>query len=209
MEFLFFQLLVLLFSIVIHEVSHGFVAERLGDPTARLAGRLTLNPIRHLDFFGSILLPFLLFITQSPIVFGWAKPVPYNPTLLVRDLRYGPLKVALAGPASNFLIAVVFGLFLRFVHPVIPDITVALLSLVIFINVLLAVFNLLPLPPLDGSKIFTIILPRRYAWEFERLGFAGIFIVLLFLFFFSSFIFGVTAALFDFIVGSPISSFLR
>lgn len=209
MEFLFFQLLVLLFSIVIHEVSHGFVAERLGDPTARLAGRLTLNPLRHLDLFGSILLPLLLFITQSPIIFGWAKPVPYNPTLLVRDLRYGPLKVALAGPASNFLIAVVFGLFLRFAYPIIPDVTAALLSLVVFINVLLAVFNLLPLPPLDGSKIFTVILPRRYAWEFERLGFAGIFIVLLFLFFFSSFIFGVTAALFDFIVGSPISSFLR
>jgi len=208
MEFIVFQLLILLFSVVIHEVSHGFIAEKLGDPTARFAGRLTLNPLKHLDFFGSIFLPFFLFITHSPIVFGWAKPVPYNPLLLVKDFRYGPLKVALEGPVANLLIAIFFGLFLRFSHLFIPVTMAVLFSFIVFINILLAVFNLLPLPPLDGSKIFTIILPRKYAWDFERFGFLGIFIVLLFVFFFSNVIFDITAFIFNFIVGLPIASFL-
>jgi len=208
MEFIVFQLLILLFSVVVHEVSHGFIAEKLGDPTARFAGRLTLNPLKHLDFFGSIFLPFFLFITHSPIVFGWAKPVPYNPLLLVKDFRYGPLKVALAGPVANLLIAIFFGLFLRFSHLFIPETMAVLFSFIVFINILLAVFNLLPLPPLDGSKIFTIILPRKYAWDFERFGFLGIFIVLLFVFFFSNVIFDITAFIFNFIVGLPIASFL-
>lgn len=208
MELLIFQLVILLFSVVIHEVSHGYVAERLGDPTARLAGRLTLNPLRHLDMFGSILMPLLLFLSQSPIIFGWAKPVPYNPTLLVKDFRYGPLKVALAGPASNLLIAVIMGLLLRFTAPFLPEISALLIGFIVFINILLAVFNLIPLPPLDGSKILTIILPRRYAYVFEQFGFAGIFLVLVLLFFFAGIIFNLTAFLFNLIVGLPVSAVL-
>ncbi|MEK7076964.1 MAG: site-2 protease family protein, partial [Patescibacteria group bacterium] len=101
MEIFIFQLLVLVFSVMIHEISHGYMAERLGDPTARLAGRLTLNPLKHLDPFGSVLLPFLLYYFGSPVLLGWAKPVPYNPYNLHKDYQHGPLKVALAGPLSN------------------------------------------------------------------------------------------------------------
>lgn len=206
MEFLIFQILILLFSVVIHEVSHGYVAEKLGDPTARLAGRLTLNPLKHLDLFGSILMPLLLFLTQSPIIFGWAKPVPYNPALLIKDYKYGPLKVALAGPAANLLVAVAVGLILRFAYPVLPTVTVILLGFVVFINILLAVFNLMPIPPLDGSKILTIILPPRYSYAFQQIGIAGIFLVLILLFFFAGVIFNLTAFLFKLLVGLPVSS---
>ena len=208
MEFLLFQLLVLLFSVVIHEVAHGLVAEKLGDPTARLAGRLTLNPLKHLDFFGSFFLPLILFTLQSSIIFGWAKPVPYNPLLLVKDLRYGPLKVALAGPISNIFLAIFFGLFLRLSQSIISETMASLFSFIVFINIFLAVFNLLPLPPLDGSKIFTVVLPRKYVWELERFSFYGIFIVFLFIFFFSRIIFNIAAFIFYLIVGLPITNFL-
>ena len=104
-----FQFAILIFSVIIHEVSHGYAAERLGDPTARLAGRLTMNPIPHIDLFGSIILPLLFFLTNSPILLGWAKPVPYDPRNL-REQRYGPLKVALAGPGSEILLFLIFGL---------------------------------------------------------------------------------------------------
>lgn len=206
MDIFIFQLAVLLFSVVIHEVSHGFVAEWLGDPTARMAGRLTLNPIKHLDLFGSFIVPFLLFITQSPIVLGWAKPVPYNPNLLIKDYKYGPLKVALAGPASNLILAVVIGLTVRFAFPILPAVTVSLLGFMVFINILLAVFNLVPIPPLDGSKILTILLPPRYSFALQRIGLSGIFLVLLFLFFFSGVIFGLTSLLFGLIVGPSVAS---
>lgn len=208
MEFLIFQLLVFLFSVVIHEVAHGYIAERLGDPTARLAGRLTLNPLRHLDLFGSILMPLFLFISQSPIIFGWAKPVPYNPAMLVKDFKYGPLKVALAGPVSNFLIALVMGLILRFGYPFLPEISSLLLGIIVFINLLLAVFNLIPIPPLDGSKILTILLPPRYALYIEQFGLAGIFLVLVLLFLFPGVIFSLTAFFFNIVVGLPVSEVL-
>ncbi len=151
-----FRLLVLLFSVVVHEVSHGAVAYALGDSTAKDAGRLTLNPIPHIDFLGSIILP--LFIG-----FGWAKPVPYNPYNL-RSQRWGPLMVGLAGPASNILIATFFGLLVRF-HNVGP---LAMLDSSFFViaqgivvlNLGLALFNLLPIPPLDGSKALFAFLPR-------------------------------------------------
>src|SRR3989338_7191179 len=111
-----FQVLVLIFSVVIHEVSHGVMANSLGDPTAKNLGRLTLNPLKHLDFFGSILLPLFTFFAGG-FVFGYAKPVPYNPNNL-RDRKYGPAKVAIAGPLSNIILAILFGLTLRFL----PDI---------------------------------------------------------------------------------------
>lgn len=161
--FLVFQLLVLLYSVVIHEVSHGLMANSLGDPTAKNLGRLTLNPIKHLDMFGSFILPLFLFIINTPFIFGYAKPVPYNPVNFV-DRKYGPAKVALAGPASNIILALVFGGILRFMpdifsSPLIPQ----LFASIVAINLVLAIFNLIPVPPLDGHWILFTFLPARFS----------------------------------------------
>jgi len=158
-----FQLVVLIYSVVIHEVSHGLMADSLGDPTAKNMGRLTLNPLKHLDMFGSVLLPLLLFIARAPFIIGYAKPVPYNPQNL-SDKKYGPAKVALAGPASNIALALVFGLSLRlmpdiFTSSLIPE----LFSFIIFLNLALAVFNLFPIPPLDGHWLLMTFLPARFS----------------------------------------------
>ncbi|MCX6718029.1 MAG: site-2 protease family protein, partial [Candidatus Staskawiczbacteria bacterium] len=148
-----FSLVVLLFSVIIHELAHGWVAYSLGDPTAKYAGRLTLNPLKHLDPFGSVILPLLLFIAGSPFLFGWAKPVSINPYNF-RDQKYGEIKVSIAGPVSNLCLALFFGLILRFVpYSIIsinPGISIAL-GYIVAINLWLAVFNLIPIPPLDGS----------------------------------------------------------
>ncbi|KKP93112.1 MAG: Peptidase M50 [Parcubacteria group bacterium GW2011_GWC1_38_6] len=186
MDFSFvFIILVLLFSVVLHEVSHGVIANHLGDSTAKNLGRLTLNPIPHLDLFGSILLPLFLVLVDAGIVFGWAKPVPVNPFNL-RDQKYGYAKVALAGPASNLSLALVFGLILRFL----PDnffnpSLFFILTYIVFINIILAVFNLVPIPPLDGSHVLFAVLPDTMndAKHFlSRYSFV-IFFVVLFLFF--------------------------
>ena len=157
-----FQIVVLLYSVVIHEVSHGLMANALGDPTARNLGRLSLNPLKHLDMFGSVILPLLLFIVRSPFIVGYAKPVPYVPENL-RDRKYGPAKVAIAGPASNLVLAFLFGITLRFLpdiftSPLIPQ----LLSFIIILNLVLAIFNLFPIPPLDGHWLLMTFLPRRF-----------------------------------------------
>ncbi len=156
-----FLIIILIISVVLHEVSHGYVADMLGDPTARRAGRLTLNPISHLDWFGSVLVPFLLYLLPGGLMFGWAKPVPYNPYNL-RGGRWGPAYVALAGPASNLLIALIFGLLLRF--GLLPVTAVSLVSVLVRINLMLAVFNLIPIAPLDGSKVLFAVLPNSLAW---------------------------------------------
>lgn len=156
---------IFLFSVVIHEVSHGFVADSLGDPTARLNGRLTLNPLRHLDVFGSILLPGMLFLSSlvsgRGIIFGWTKPVPVNPYNF-KDKKYGTLKVALAGPISNFLIAIFFGLLIRFIrtsqHSLVQNL-VFYFSYIIWVNLMLPVFNLWPFLPFDGFHVFSKLLP--------------------------------------------------
>ncbi len=201
---LVFYLTVLIFSVMVHEISHGYAAEKLGDPTARLAGRLTLNPIRHIDPFGSIILPLIFVLTHSPIVLGWAKPVPYNPANLHKDYRYGPLKVALAGPLSNLLILVVFGLIARagvyFLNPLL----VGLFAFIAYLNVFLAIFNLIPIPPLDGSKILPLLLPPRYALAFERIGFSGILLILLFIFFFSDVVALLAGKLFLLVAGEGV-----
>jgi len=162
---LIFIILILLFSVIIHEVSHGLMADYLGDPTAKLAGRLTLNPINHLDPIGSILVPLLLIVSKAGIIFGWAKPVPINPYNL-RDKVYGQAKVAVAGPLANIFIALFFGIILRFI-PYLFSYQVAInlitiFSYIVWINLILAIFNLLPIPPLDGSHILFTFLPKQF-----------------------------------------------
>ena len=159
-----FVIIIIMFSAVIHEVMHGVAADRLGDPTARYAGRLTLNPIPHLDLFGSIILPAVLAIAQSPIFFGWAKPVPYNPFNL-RPGRFSEAIVAAAGPFSNLGIALVVGTIMRF-SPL-DTVLYAILFLVVLVNVMLFLFNLIPIPPLDGSKILSALLPRGIARAYD------------------------------------------
>jgi Zn-dependent protease len=139
-------------------VSHGYVANYLGDPTAKYAGRLSLNPVRHIDLWGTIIIPALLIITKAGFVFGWAKPVPVNYYNL-RYGKYGPALVALAGPAANFLVLVVCGALLRLVP---QDTALPFLLITIgVVNAFLMLFNLLPIPPLDGSKILFLFLEKR------------------------------------------------
>ncbi len=181
---LFFQLAVLLMSVVIHEFSHGWMAYRLGDSTAKYLGRLTLNPIKHLDIWGSLVVPFMVYIfSGGSAIFGWAKPVPYNPYNL-KDQKYGSAKVAMAGPAANLLVALVFGLTLRFMpfNSVFLENLAGIFSIIVFINILLAIFNLIPIPPLDGSKILFTFLPSRLEHIRAFLEQYGMFILLLFIF---------------------------
>ena len=181
---LIFQLIVLVFSVIIHEVSHGAMAYRLGDPTAKEAGRLTLNPLKHLDFFGSFMVPLTLFLMRSPILFGWAKPVPFNPIYLKNPKRDSGL-IGLAGPASNFITAIIFSLILK-IFVVLSFINAPLIiffDIIIFINIILGIFNLLPIPPLDGSKILFAFLPKTSEGLQLFLERYGIFILLFFIFF--------------------------
>ena len=160
METLFF-IAILIMSVVIHEVSHGYMAKFLGDPTAKLAGRLTLNPIPHIDPVGSIILPLILSLIPHGIIFGWAKPVPYNPYNL-KGGKWGPALVALAGPVSNLTIAVFFSFIIRQASVLgVSPAVVSLSASIVLINTVLCVFNLIPVPPLDGSKIFFALLPYR------------------------------------------------
>lgn len=180
-EIIIFQVIVLIFSAIIHEYMHGWMADRLGDTTAKDLGRLTLNPIPHIDPIGSILLPFLFIASGSGFVLGWAKPVPYNPYNL-RDQRFGGAKVAIAGPLANLAVAVFFGLLLRFV-PFASEQLVYFIQIIVFINVLLMVFNLMPIPPLDGSKVITPFLPARLQEIYQSIEPYGMFIVFAFVWF--------------------------
>lgn len=158
MEILFqlFFFISIIPSAIIHEYMHGWVANQLGDSTAKYAGRLTLDPRVHIDPMGTFILPLVLFmVSGGRFLFAYAKPVPYNPYNL-RDQKWGPVYVALAGPFSNFVLAAVFGLIMR-VMPM-GDITL-FLSIIVYTNILLGVFNLIPIPPLDGSKLLFALLP--------------------------------------------------
>ncbi len=157
-----FYIIVLIMSVVIHEVAHGFMAEAYGDDTARNAGRLTLNPIKHLDIFGSIILPVLLFLSKASFLIGWAKPVPYNPDNL-SDRKWGTVAVASAGILANLFLAVLFGLIIRFSGSFnLPAGFYTITSTIVITNLALAIFNLVPIPPLDGSKILFSLLPRSF-----------------------------------------------
>ena len=159
-----FEFVVLLFSAVLHEVAHGFAAERLGDDTARRAGRLTLNPLVHIDLFGSILMPLLLFFASGgAFFFAAAKPVPYDPRNL-KDPRKGSALIALAGPGTNFLLALIFGIIIRIaVFFPVSDIFLTLMAVIVYLNIALGIFNLVPIPPLDGSRVLFAVLPQTQA----------------------------------------------
>ena len=160
-------IIALILSIVLHEMAHGYAAHWLGDPTARLQGRLSLNPLVHLDPLGSILVPALLFFGNAGFIFGWAKPVPYNPYNL-SDQRYGEAKVAAAGPLVNIVIALVFSALIRFAATLgLSETFIDIASYVVYLNILLALFNMIPIPPLDGSKILTAFLPWRAAQSYR------------------------------------------
>lgn len=201
---LIFQIIILVMSVVVHEVSHGYAAYWLGDSTAKYEGRLTLNPIKHLDPFGSVILPLLLAFSGTSFIIGWAKPVPFNPYNFTRARRWGEAIVAFAGPLSNILIALLFGLGLRLALSSDFAVSVSLVqitSLVVLINLLLAVFNLVPIPPLDGSKILFSVLPAgggAFRGFLERYGF---FIVLFFVFFLWGYISPIILFLFRLITG--------
>jgi Zn-dependent protease len=196
-------IIILIISAVFHEFAHGWVAHKLGDDTAQNAGRLTLNPLKHLDPVGSILLPILLIISKAGFIIGWAKPVPYNPHNL-RDQKYGDFKVALAGPGTNFIIALFFGIIARllplagelkqslFINFLRDDNSYLLASMqgslmasiyvlsviIVFINLILMIFNLIPIPPLDGSKILSTFLPYNWRMKFLELERYGFFILI-------------------------------
>lgn len=160
---------VLILSIIVHEVAHGYAANSLGDPTARLAGRLTLNPLPHIDLMGSIFIPALLVFTGSPVLFGWAKPVPYNPYNL-KHRRWGEALVAVAGSATNLLLAIVFGLIVRFgSFSGFDSAALSLAATISFINLFLGLFNLIPFPPLDGFTALRAALPWHSSVGLQRL----------------------------------------
>jgi len=199
-----FQIAVLILSAVAHEVSHGFIAERLGDPTARNAGRLTLNPLKHLEWFGSFLLPVLMYIgSAGSFFFGWAKPVPYNPVYF-KNPTADAAKVAFAGPATNFLIAIIVGLVLRFAEFPVGgyfERLDLLLRDIVVINIMLALFNLIPIPPLDGSKVIRIFFPdAQWLDQIEQYGFFILLFMLMFGLF--SFLGPIIFFLYRLIVGS-------
>ena len=194
-----FQLVILILSVMVHEVMHGYVAYWLGDNTAKDAKRLNFNPINHLDLFGSIILPLLLYVsTGGAFVIGWAKPVPYNPYNL-KNPKVGAGLIAAAGPISNFLIAFMAAIILRtgglggIIAPVFLQITILL-------NLALMIFNLVPIPPLDGSKILFSLLPSKWAHIQYALERYGIWILIVFIFFGFSLIVPVISTLYGLLV---------
>ena len=198
-----FVIVIVILSAIVHEVMHGVAADSLGDHTARYAGRLTLNPLVHLDPFGSVILPAMLALSGSPIFFGYAKPVPYNPYNL-RPGRFSEAIVAIAGPLSNAAIALFFGLIIRLGF--LPAGVNAVLFLVVVVNVMLGLFNMIPIPPLDGSKVLASILPsgleRGYArirFELERNPLIGMIIVVVLIYslgsIWSNFVYSIAGAI--------------
>lgn len=207
-----FYILVLLLSVIIHEVMHGLAARRLGDRTAEHEGRLTLNPIPHIDLIGTVILPLLLIISHSPFLVGWAKPVPYNPYNFRDEAwirRWGEAFVAFAGPLSNIVIFLVFGLFLRFFEQILAILpfmkalipALPLINMIVIVNIVLAVFNLVPVPPLDGSKILFAVFPHSLRPLREFLERYQLFIALFFILFLWQFVSPVIWVMYEWVVG--------
>ena len=205
-----FAIAVLVVSIVLHEVAHGYMANWLGDPTARLQGRLTLNPISHIDPIGSLLLPAILVITQSPMLIGYAKPVPYNPYNLRG--KYAEGWVAFAGPGVNIILALIFGLAIRLFGTQLDPALLTAFGTIAYVNMLLALFNLIPIPPLDGSKVLSSLLMAvspglargydKFRLNFERLGvLSGTLLILAIFYFMSPFFSAALLHLFGLLTG--------
>ncbi len=167
-------LLILFFSVIVHEVSHGYAALKNGDPTAKFMGRLTLNPLPHMDPIGTILLPILLIIFRSPILIGIAKPVPINP-LNFRNYKRGMISVGISGPLSNILLGITFALLCKITNSIN---LINILKMGSFINFILAFFNLIPIPPLDGSRVISVVLPYNLSVKYDRIERYGIFIII-------------------------------
>lgn len=204
---LIFSLVVLIVSVILHEVAHGYMANYLGDPTARLAGRLTLNPLSHIDPVGSVLLPAVLAFTHSPVMIGYAKPVPYNPYNLPGE--YDETLVAAAGPGTNIALALLFGCMIRFGGVAMSPALLSAFETIVFINLVLALFNLIPIPPLDGSKVLSGLLPgglgRAYGnfrANFERFGvLSGTLLLLLIVYILSPYFYAIVGFFFSLLTG--------
>jgi len=209
LEFAVIAIIILIFSAILHEIAHGLVAEKLGDPTARLLGRITLNPRSHIDPFMSLLLPLILILGGSPVIIGGAKPVPVDPFNL-REPKKDMALVSLAGPLTNFLIAFIVAFVFNFISPFITDpLILRIIYTIVQLNLLLGIFNLLPVPPLDGSKVFALFLPEDMTKTYLGIGSFGIFIIFFLLTPISpiplgSLLFGALAS-FMAILGMPIS----
>jgi Zn-dependent protease len=180
LDFKIFLYFIIVFSAVFHEYLHAWMANFLGDPTAKYAGRLTLNPLKHLDPMWTVFIPLVLLFFFGGFI-GAAKPVPYNPYNL-RDQKYGSIKVGLAGPAANFFIALAFGLFIRFLP--LQGIPYLLFSWIVYINIFLGLFNLIPVPPLDGSKLLMYFFSSSRVFQFLGHSFLGIFLAIMLAFMF-------------------------
>lgn len=206
--FLIFQFIALIFSIIIHEISHGAMAFKLGDTTAKDAGRLTLNPLKHIDPIGSVILPLSLYlISAGGFILGWAKPVPYNP-LNLKNPRSGSALIGIAGPLSNLILAAIFAIIIRILNPFSGLETIAplliLFNVVVLINILLAVFNLLPIPPLDGASILFALLPTKYDALRRFLTQYGFYILIFFILFGFQLITPIIYWTYAILVGQPL-----
>lgn len=200
-----FYVIVLIMSVVIHEVSHGFMAEYFGDQTARYAGRLTLNPLKHLDPFGSVILPAVLVLSHSPFLIGWALPVPYNPNNL-RDVKWGTVAIAASGVIANFFIAFVFGMIMRFIPAMGLSLNMSeslyfITSVIVITNIALGLFNLVPVPPLDGSKILFALLPLSFRPVINFIEEYALLFLLVFVVFFSDRLLPIMTFLFHLFTG--------
>ena len=201
-------IVILILSVIAHEVAHGYAASALGDPTAKLAGRLTLNPLAHIDVFGSVIIPALLVLSNAGVLFGWAKPVPYNPYNL-RNQRYGEAIVAAAGSATNLFLAIVFGLIARVALSYGMTTVVGVAGSICFVNLFLGFFNLIPFPPMDGYTVVRGLLPFQLSFELREFenrirawGVGGMVLVLLiFSFIFAGPFFHLISWIFNLLVG--------
>lgn len=198
-----FSILILIFSVIVHEVSHGYAAYLLGDNTAKYAGRLNLNPFNHLEWFGSLILPILSY-RFGGFILGWAKPVPFNPYNL-RNQKWGEAIVAVAGPLSNISIAVFFGLLIRFgVASQFGPAFLNISTIIVMINLVLATFNLVPIPPLDGSKILFSLIPYNMRYIRDFLERYQLFLILIFVFFLWDYLYPLISLELRLITGLPL-----